>query len=272
MTGSDAADAARWRELNLAWWEERAPIHEDSTFYRESARGLEPFEWEDLGPVDGLRIVHPQCHIGTDTLSLAARGATVVGLDFSANATAAAGRLAAAAEMGDRATWVTGDVYDAVELVDGEAFDLVYTGKGALCWLPDMDRWASVMWSLCRPGGRLYVAEFHPLQEVLEMETTAFERDYFPRGGDVYDDGPGSYADPDAVTVHNTTVDFVHPLSEVIQALLDVGFVLDRFRELPTIVYERWPFLESHGDGEWAMPADRPRLPLMYSLLLTRPR
>ena len=41
------------------------------------------FDLDRLGAVDGLRTVHLQCHIGTDTLSLARLGARVTGLDFS---------------------------------------------------------------------------------------------------------------------------------------------------------------------------------------------
>ena len=268
---SDDHDPSEWRALNLAWWEERAPLHETSSFYRSGGGGLEAFEWEDLGSVEGLDVVHPQCHIGTDTLALAERGARVVGLDFSANAIAAAGRLAATAGLADRAEWVTADVYDSMAALGGRTFDLVYTGQGALCWLPDMDRWAAVMWALCRPGGRLYVSEFHPVADSMELESTAFERDYFPIGGQVFDDGPGSYADPDAVTVDNVVVDFIHPLSEVIQPLVDVGFELRRFREFPFTVFERWPFLEQREPGVWSIPDGMPAIPLMYSLLLRRP-
>lgn len=268
---SDAADPSEWRDVNLAWWEERAPIHEKSLFYRSGGGGLEDFEVDDLGAVDGLDVIHPQCHIGTDTISLAEHGARVVGLDFSAQAIAAAGRLAEQKGVADRAEWVVGDVYDSVDAVGGRTFDLVYTGMGALCWLPDMDRWAAVMWRLCRPGGRLYVSEFHPVGDMLELDTTDFERGYFPVGGEVFDDGSGSYADRDAATEHNVVVDFIHPVSEVLQALIDAGFGLERFREFPFTVYPRWPFLEERDEGLWYMPDDRPALPLMYSIRLRRP-
>lgn len=264
-------DPTAWRELNHAWWEDRSAHHIDSDLYGDGSSGLVDFEWREIGSVAGLDVVHPQCHIGTDTLALAEGGARVVGLDFSANATAAAARLAAEAGLADRAEWVTADVYDSVAALDGRTFDLVYTGQGALCWLPDMDRWAAVMWALCRPGGRLYVSEFHPIADAMELESTAFERDYFPIGGQVFDDGSGSYADPDAVTVDNVVVDFIHPLSEVVQALIDAGFELRRFREFPVTVFERWPFLEQREPGVWSMPDGIPALPLMYSLLLRRP-
>lgn len=243
-------------------------MHATSAFYRD-APGLEDFEWAEIGPVDGLDVIHPQCHVGTDTIALAAAGAHTVGLDFSAEALAGAARFAAEAGVADRCTWIEGDVHDAVMLVD-RSFDLVYTGKGALCWLPDMDRWAAVMWALCRPGGRLYLSEFHPIQDILADDEAVFERGYFPVGGQVFD-APGSYVDRDAETAHNVVVDFVHPMSEVVQALLDVGFVLRSFHEHSFTLYPRWPWLREKRPGVWVMPDGRPDLPLLYSLLLDRP-
>ncbi len=267
---ADDHDASQWRDLNHAWWEERAPLHADSLFYRSGGRGLEAFEWDDLGSVANLRVVHPQCHIGTDTLGLAEGGAAVVGLDFSANAIAGARRLAEQRGLAERTEWIEADTYEAAAAVDGRQFDLVYTGKGALCWLPDMNRWAAEMWALCRPGGRLYVSEFHPLQDQLADHDTLPARNYFQSGGELFDE-PGSYADPSAATTQNVIVDFIHPLSEVVSALLETGFVLRSFREFPFTVYPRWPFLVEREPGVWYMPDDRPNLPLMYSLLLERP-
>lgn len=260
---------AEWRRVNHAWWDERAALHRTSDFYA-AAGGLEDFEWAELPPVDGLELIHPQCHIGTDTVSLAVRGARVVGLDFSAEAIAGARELSAREGVGGRTEWVVGDVYDAAERLGGRTFDGVYTGKGALCWLPDVRRWAAVMWALVRPGGFLYLSEFHPVQDIMGDDDAVPARGYFDGAGDVFVD-PGSYAVPDADTAHNTIVDFVHPLSHVVQALLDQGFVLRMLHEHPTTVFARWPWLETGGDGVWRMPPGRPTLPMMYSLLAARP-
>jgi SAM-dependent methyltransferase len=270
MPASDRADPADWRSLNHAWWDERAPLHEQSSFYRDAGDGLEGFEWDEIGPVDGLDIVHPQCHLGTDTISLARAGGRTVGLDFSANALDGAGRLAAEAGVTERTEWVVSDLYDAPAAFGGRRFDLVYTGKGALCWLPDILRWAEVMFSLTRPGGTLYLSEMHPFQDIMSDDDTDVERSYFPDGGDVFD-APGSYVDRTAETAQNVTVDFVHPISSVVQAVLDAGFVLRLLHEHDFTVYERWPWLETTGDGVWRMPAGRPALPLLYSLKAERP-
>lgn len=150
---------------NQANWDARTPVHLASRFYGldqdlDPERWFASFEWEDLGELAGRDVLHLQCHLGTETIALARRGARAVGLDFSEASVAAATGIAAKA--GADVTYVHANVYDAVEALDGRLFDVVYTGKGALCYLPDLDRWAEVVGRLLRPGGRLYVVEFHP--------------------------------------------------------------------------------------------------------------
>ena len=63
------------------------------------------------------------------------------------------------------------DVYDAPAAIpDAHAFDLVYVTWGALCWLPDVRRWAQVVAHFLKPGGRLYLADGHPSAYVLDDE------------------------------------------------------------------------------------------------------
>jgi hypothetical protein len=58
--------------------------------------------------------------------------------------------------------FVRANVYDAVAALGGRQFDVLQTGKGALCYLPDLDRWAATVAALPRPGGIVSVVEFHP--------------------------------------------------------------------------------------------------------------
>jgi ubiquinone/menaquinone biosynthesis C-methylase UbiE len=100
---------------------------------------LTPIEEREIGDVGGLHILHLQCHFGRDTLTLAQRGATVVGLDFSPRAISVARGLADELGLSDRARFIEADVYDAPEVLD-ERFDLVFVNWGALFWLPDIRR------------------------------------------------------------------------------------------------------------------------------------
>src|SRR5450631_3398119 len=140
-------------QANRDVWDAWTKIHLGSAFYdvpsfRSGERPirLADYELDEVGDVTGRTLLHLQCHFGLDTLSWARLGARVTGLDFSAPAIEAACRLAV--DIG-----VEADLYDAVTALEGRTFDVVYTGKGALIWLPDIARWAAVCAALVAPGG-----------------------------------------------------------------------------------------------------------------------
>ncbi|WP_367321719.1 class I SAM-dependent methyltransferase [Streptomyces sp. HUAS ZL42] len=265
-----------WHEANRAHWDERVPLHAAGAFYdldgfRAGADPLRDFELAEVGDVTGRSLLHLQCHTGLDTLSWARRGAArVVGLDFSAPAVETARALATDLGFGqDRAAFVTADVYDAAEAVPDPAYDIVYTGVGALCWLPDVRRWAETAASLVAPGGFLYLSEFHPVTEVLDDETgSRVVRDYFTRDAQIWD-YPGTYASEVTGTVHNRSVEWQHPIGEVVSALAAAGLRIEFLHEHAVSVFQRFETFEQR-DGYYRFPADRPGLPLMYSLKATK--
>ncbi|MGI5259253.1 class I SAM-dependent methyltransferase [Streptomyces angustmyceticus] len=268
-----------WRRTNRARWDERVSLHTASDFYdqegfRRTRDVLRDFETAEVGDVTGRSLLHLQCHFGQDTLSWAHRGAArVVGLDFSEPAIDTARELAA--ELGytpDRAAFVAADVYDAAEAVPDTAYDIVYTGIGALNWLPDLRRWAETAAALVAPGGFLYLAEFHPLCDALDDETgSRIVHDYFSRDAWV-DETPGTYADFDAPTVHNRSVEWQHPLGDVVSALAGTGLRIDFLHEHDMTMFRRFSALRRDDDGYHRFPGDRPRVPLMYSLKAGRDR
>ncbi|MGW6392321.1 class I SAM-dependent methyltransferase [Streptomyces sp. NPDC055103] len=267
-----------WHEANRARWDERVPIHAASAYYdlesfRAGKDALRDFELAEVGDVTGRSLLHLQCHIGLDTLSWARHGAAhVVGLDFSEPAVDTARSLAA--DLGfsqDRAAFVAADVYDAAEAVPDSTYDIVYTGTGALCWLPDIERWAETAASLVAPGGFLYVAEFHPVADSLDDETgSRIVHDYFVREPWV-GTTPGTYAEIDAETVHNRSVEWVHPIGEVVTAIARAGLRIESLHEHDVSLVPRYGALQRHEDGYYRFPADRPRTPLMYSIKASRP-
>jgi SAM-dependent methyltransferase len=265
--------AEQWREVNRALWDERVPIHVDGQFYDvpgflAGESRLLPFEVEELGSVDGATLVHPQCHFGLDTLSLARMGARVTGLDFSAPAIEAARRVAD--QAGIEAEFVQADVYEASAALGGRRFDVVYTGRGAINWLPDIERWARVMASLLAPRGRFYITEFHPFTEVFGEEQLTVERSYFNRGPWLWDE-PGTYADLSAETTQNRTVEWEHTIGDVVSALAHAGLRIEFLHEFDYTMTPRWPFLQRGPDGIFRMPEGQPALPLMYSILASSP-
>jgi SAM-dependent methyltransferase len=257
-------------------WDERVPIHVASQFYDVSAfkagkPAIQPFEVDELGALGGLRLVHLQCHFGLDTLDLVRMHPTLeaVGLDFSAPAVEAATALAAELGLDSRCRFVQSDVYGAASALGSESYDVVYTGKGAIIWLPDLPRWAAECARLLKPGGWLYLCEFHPVGLTLDRDHPGVKGDYFHVDVEAYDD-TGTYADPTAETVHNRSYEWNHPLSQVIDAVLGAGLELRFFHEWDYTIFELTKWLVKEDDGTYRWPGDG-RLPLMYSLKAWKP-
>ncbi|NNN02728.1 MAG: class I SAM-dependent methyltransferase [Acidimicrobiaceae bacterium] len=268
---------ADYLEVNRRWWDEAARLHVDTELYplAEIVAGLDPrrpFEDEEFGEVDGLDLLHLQCHLGTDTLGWARRGARVTGYDLSGESLRVARELFA--RSGVPGNFVEGPVTEAVERLGEESFDVIYTGIGALNWLADLTEWAKVVWSLLRPGGRLYLVEFHPLLGVLREEEPVLEpsADYFYDPAGLVSSDPGDYAAFGAVREHSTAVEWQHHLGAVIQSLLRVGLRLEYFAEHDGMSFAPWPEMERlEGQLRWRLGEGRPRLPLEYSLIAHRP-
>lgn len=268
-----------YRTLNRANWDERAAAHAASPDYGVRRFLADPGHLSDyvrldlplLGDVAGLRCAHLQCHIGTDTLSLARLGAQVSGLDFSAASLAQARELAAA--TGAAVEFVQAEVYGAVDALGAGVYDLVYTGVGALCWLPDIARWAQVVADLLRPAGRLFLREGHPvLWSLADPDPSGrlmIEYPYFEQPAPQVWDEPGTYVETDAVFTATRTMQWNHGIGEIIGALLAAGMELTGLREHDSVPWEALPGLMAKvadSPVEWRL-IDRPeRLPHSYTL------
>jgi SAM-dependent methyltransferase len=273
---TDPAEAIR---DNNALWDEWTRIHETSAFYdlagfKRGGIRLRPYELDEIGPVDGLELLHLQCHFGIDTLSWARLGARVTGADFSLAGVELARSVAT--EIGiDGARFVHSDLYDLPTVLDG-TFDLVYTSRGVLGWLPDVRRWAEVIAHFVRPGGRFYLTEIHPVAQVFEDDDIEpgelrLRYPYWQHVEPLSFPVIGSYAEPTAEVGVHTEHGWNHGLGEIVTALVDAGLRIDSLREYPFV---DWPveFLVEAPDGTYRLPAGTPgELPLFFSILATKP-
>ena len=265
-------------ETNRRMWDERAPAHAASPGYQVERLLADPaalsevvaFDRPRFGELAGLDVLHLQCHIGTDTLSLARLGAaSVSGLDFSAPALAAARALAVAA--GVAIEYVEADAYAAAEVLGAGRFDLVYTGVGALCWLPEIARWADVVARLLRPGGRLFLREGHPVMWAVDEERSdgllALRYPYFEQAEPERFESPGTYVETAAVLRENVSYEWNHGIGEIVTALLAAGFRLTMLIEHDTLPWVAFPDrMDDVGGGEHRLREGASLLPLSYTL------
>ncbi|MFT4108985.1 class I SAM-dependent methyltransferase [Propionicimonas sp.] len=283
--------------VNRANWDSRAPIHArnygiDRLLADPSALSdVVRFDLPRLGLLDDLDVLHLQCHIGTDTLSLHRLGGRVTGLDLSPVSLAEARVLAR--EAGAAIDYVESDVYSAPDALAGRSFDLVYTGVGAICWLPDISRWARTVQALLRPGGRLFIRDGHPVLNSLIVQrvgedhpdreqqawitgegalTPALELPYFEQPEPLLWHSEYSYAGDERVG-SPASVEWNHGLGEIVTAVLDAGLQLTSLTEHDSAPWEALPGLmvEDESTGEFRL-ADRPwRLPASFTLTARRP-
>lgn len=273
---------AEYIDANRANWNERATLHaaRDGSGYgvqryvddREALSDVVRFDLPLLGDIAGTRAVHLQCHIGTDTLSLARLGARVTGLDFSENAVAEARRLVG--ETGDAVDFIRSDVSRATDVLPAGEFDLVYTGIGALCWLPSITEWAGVVAELLAPGGTLHIREGHPILwsmiETLPGLTLAFP--YFEQSAPLEWDDDSTYVEVSAPLQSTRTYEWNRGLGEIVTALLDRGLRLDALIEHDSVPWEALPGrMTLRPDGEYALTEQPSVMPLSYTVRASKP-
>ena len=272
-----------YRAANLANWNERVAGHTAPDGYNLAAliddpdyiSGVVAFDRKEyhavFGEVPGATLLHSQCHIGSDTLSWAKLGAKVTGLDFSAPALASARQTAA--KLGVDARFVETEFYDAPNHI-AEQFDLVYYSVGARNWLPDLVEWGKIVAGFTKPGGRFYVREGHPMLMTLDDERNDDELvvtyPYFGSDKPQRWEHTESYAGS-ASLKNAVNYEWMHPISEVIMALINAGLVIDDVREHTHLDWEFFAFMER--DGMWfRLPEHQRRLvPLQYSILAHKP-
>jgi hypothetical protein len=166
-------------------------------------------------------------------------------------------------------------LYDLPEALDG-VFEVVYTSRGVLGWLPDIRGWAGVVAHFLAPGGRFFITEIHPVVQALEDEDVGSRElrlryPYWEHPDPLMFDVKGSYADPQADVGAKVEHGWDHGLGEIVTALVDAGLRIESLVEHPFLAW-KVGFLVDDGEGDWRLPPDAGgELPLMFSLLATKP-
>jgi SAM-dependent methyltransferase len=266
-----------YREANRANWDARVPIHYPSEGYGVERFIADPehlsyvvrYDRHKLGDVAGKTLLHLQCHIGTDTISWARLGATVTGTDLSGRSIEAARRLSE--ESGTPARFEVAELYDTPDVVEGN-FDVVYTGVGAICWIPRIKEWAEVVSHFLAPGGTFYMREGHPMMwamDWLEEEELKATVAYFETEEPEGEEETETYA---GVGVVESPLNFGwnHGIGETLDALIRAGLRIDRVEEYDECEWQGLPMMIQEDDGRWRLPDRRERLPLMWSVLATK--
>lgn len=251
----------QYTSQNRRAWDEIAAVREktfeQAEFFAQGGCRLGEHVLSLAGDVRGLTLCHLQCSTGEDTLSWANKGAIATGIDISPLQIELA--LQKAKQAGITARFIAADIYALPPALLEERFDIIFTGGGALVWLPDLTRWAQTIAHLLAPGGRLILDEEHPLAACMEVEDGQIKIvwDYFARQADQcigwthFTGGEGAV---------EPKYEYVWPLGDVVTSLAQAGLSIELLEERPG--QARWRF----GD----MLQEAQRIPGAYLLVARR--
>lgn len=250
-------------------------------FLRQGGSTLFPEERALLGEIANRSLAHLQCNAGQDSLSLAALGARVTGVDISDEAIAFATTLSR--DSGIPARFVRADVLDWFEETT-DTFDVVFSSYGAVGWLADIAAWAQGIYKVLRPGGRFVYVEFHPLVWSVDPSFKLAADDYFAHGKTFsepvndYVAASGAALCPSGLTegvkgFENPHVahSFQWTLADIVSALAQAGMRIETLREYPYLNgLKLWPELVEQEGSRYVLPPGLASFPLMFGLAATR--
>jgi len=255
-----------YKSINKESWNNRTEVHYDSKFYDNKTfikgrTSLNEIELGILSDVTGKSVLHLQCHFGQDTISFSRMGASATGVDLSDKAIDKACELATT--VGTNTQFICCDIYDLPNHLE-QTFDIVFTSYGTIGWLPDIDKWASVVSRFLKPKGEFYIVEFHPFVWMYDDDFSKIAYNYF-NTGPIVETSEGTYTDNGA-SLKQEYVMWNHPISEVVNNLIKHGLninSLDEFNYSPyncfnkTIEFEPGKFrIEHMGDN----------IPMVYAI------
>ncbi len=259
-------------EINKKHWNEVAPVHGRSyntQILIDGGHHLDPTQVLELGEIKGKKILHLQCHIGTDTLSLVRLGAELTGIDISGESLKEAARLSEI--TGLKARFIETPLFDLPDKLD-ETFDMIYTSIGVLCWISNIDRWAGIIARYLKPGGTLYLMESHPFMHVFDDETAGLtvKYPYFTHGKPI--DWPGDWPDysDENYIVKSPTREFSWTMGQIHNSLTDAGLQIKFIHEFDFLHWKGLESMTKSEDGFWRLPPHLNKIPILFSLKATK--
>jgi len=260
----------KFYETNLKRWNELVDINIKSKMYdlegfMSGQTSLLPIELEELGDVKGKSLLHLQCHFGLDTLSWARLGTKVTGVDFSDKAISLARELSYKLKI--PANFIESNIYDIQSVLD-EKFDIVFTSYGTICWLPDIVEWAQIISYYLKPEGIFYIIDGHPFGFIIDEKQEPFKVgfNYFSEGEPVYFDEGVAYADPLADLKNQASYQWDHPMSEIINALINANLEIEFLHEFPYTFFNIHPDMKQREDRYWEFTNLEFTVPMMFSI------
>jgi ubiquinone/menaquinone biosynthesis C-methylase UbiE len=259
-------------EKNKLFWNEVAPVHYESydiEHLKKTGSLIDTIQLEEVGDVTNKTLLHLQCHIGTDTLSWVYRGAHVTGVDFSSKSLKIAESLSRDLERDAR--FIHANIFD-LPAIHNETYDIVYTSKGVLSWIRDIDEWARIIRHFLKPEGFFYIMEIHPVAYMFDDEKKEFPQikySYFGNKKPMYFEAGGpDYSNQEYIVKH-PHYEWIWSLGNIFNALIQAGMEIRFFHEYDKAIDKMLPQMEEDESGWWYMPGYEGKVPFTFTLKAT---
>lgn len=257
-----------WIEINKDLWNKKTDLHIQSEFYDQSSfmegrNSLNAIELDILGDIDGLNVLHLQCHFGQDTMSLSRMGANATGVDLSDVSIANAQSIAS--DLGLSTQFTCCNVYDIDQHLTDQ-YDIIFASYGTIGWLPDMSRYFSLVKQFLKPGGRFILVEFHPFMWIWDDDFSRIQYSYFNREPIIIET-ENSYTDKSKHENHKE-IGWNHDFGELFQAIKANGLQVSDFNEYDFSPYACFNNTVETEHG-FQIKGWEGKIPMMYSLVVT---
>lgn len=269
-------DHAEYFNANKELWNQRTAVHRDSAFYdvtgfKAGKNSLTPIELNEMGDVKDKTLLHLQCHFGLDTMSWSRLGAKCTGVDLSNDAIALARTINEELQLDAR--FHCCNVYDLHpqspkftngDILAKDTFDIIFTSYGTIGWLPDLDKWAEIIYYHLKPGGFFYMADFHPVVWMFDDEFTHIKY-YYDNREVIVMENQATYTDGGGNIV-GKEYSWNHSLSEILNALINAGLEIKHFNEFNYSPYSNFSQSTEVEKGRWQIKGMEGKIPMAYSI------
>jgi SAM-dependent methyltransferase len=183
-----------------------------------------------FGDVNGKTIANICGSNGRKAVPLALLGADVTVFDISEENKRYALELAKCA--GVTIDYILGDFYEVDDVKYKDYFDYIYMEGGILHYFDDINRLCNLLYKILKTDGQLILSDFHPFRKFALAKSNE-SINYFDtemHTGDVA--YKGFFTEEEQSDFPDVLLRF-YTMSEIMNAVLDAGFIIKKFEEHP---------------------------------------
>ena len=170
--------------------------------------------------------------------------------------------------MTKNALWLCLPVTPRIKSPFSNSIDIVFTSYGTVGWLPDSNKWASVISHFLKLSGTFLFAEFHPAVWMFDDSVEKVIYRYF-NSDPIIEEEEGTYTDKSA-SIKETCITWNHGLSEIFNSLKNNNLIVEEFQEYDYSPYNCFQNLDEFEKGKFRFKEHGDKIPMVYLLKATK--